>query len=146
MKTRVFRVGLVLIAVALSVLWVIVGNSVPAVGQDPASAQSGNSSGGTDPQAGSDANGPMGAPPPLAPYPNLTPQLRQMLSTSHVGLYEEPAPGGGMMVNLQGRFMHLLIATTDANGNQVVQCISSDGAASAICGTPAAPATPAGKE
>src|SRR5262249_33945458 len=53
----------------------------------------------------------------------LTSQLRNALSTSHQGLIEVPsaAPGGGVKVDLQGRFQSPLLATIDANGQLKMQ-------------------------
>jgi hypothetical protein len=48
----------------------------------------------------------------------LTPELRNAISTSHQGLVEvpSPVPDGGVTVDLQGRFQSPLFATIDANG------------------------------
>lgn len=54
----------------------------------------------------------------------LSKEMQNAVSTSHEGLFEEPAPGGGIMVDLQGRFRSLSIATTDADGNLTVRCLS----------------------
>jgi hypothetical protein len=42
------------------------------------------------------------------------------LSTSHEGLVERPLPGGGSVIDLQGRFQSPLIATLDANGKLTI--------------------------
>ena len=44
-------------------------------------------------------------------------------SSSHSGLVEVPAPAGGMMIDLQGRFRSAAIATVDADGHARVNCI-----------------------
>ena len=44
-------------------------------------------------------------------------------STSHSGLVEEAAPGGGMMINLQGRFRSAATATVGADGKPIVGCL-----------------------
>jgi hypothetical protein len=44
-------------------------------------------------------------------------------STSHRGLAEQPAPGGGTMIDLQGRFRSAATATTGADGTAHVHCI-----------------------
>ena len=44
-------------------------------------------------------------------------------STSHQGLVEQPAPGGGMMLNLQGRFRSAATATVGADGKAHVECV-----------------------
>jgi hypothetical protein len=46
----------------------------------------------------------------------LTSEFREALSTSAAGLEQAPLPGGGVVVDLQGRFQSPLIATIDANG------------------------------
>lgn len=50
-------------------------------------------------------------------------------STSHSGLVEQPAPGGGMMVDLQGRFRSAATATVGPDGTAHVDCIAPGGAA-----------------
>jgi hypothetical protein len=44
------------------------------------------------------------------------------LSTSAQGLVEEPAPGGGVMVDLKGRFRSAAEATAGADGTTTVKC------------------------
>ena len=53
----------------------------------------------------------------------MTPQLQNAISTSHEGLVEVPSsvPGGGIKVDLQGRFQSALIGTIDANGQLKMQ-------------------------
>lgn len=53
----------------------------------------------------------------------LTPQLQNALSTSHEGLVETPseAPGGGVKLDLQGRFQNPLVVTIDADGKVKMQ-------------------------
>ena len=48
----------------------------------------------------------------------LTPELQNAFSTSHHGLGETPGsvPGGGVKVDLQGRFQSPLFVTIDADG------------------------------
>lgn len=43
-------------------------------------------------------------------------------STSHEGLVEVAAPGGGMMVDLRGRFQHAMTASLTPTGNVTAQC------------------------
>ena len=45
---------------------------------------------------------------------------------SHQGLIETPAPGGGMMINLQGRFHNVMWATTGPDGKVTTQCDQHD--------------------
>ena len=72
-----------------------------------------------DPQTGAILNEPAPGTVPL----QLTPELQNALSTSDQGLVEVPSsvPGGGVTVDLQGRFQSPLIATTDANGKVKIQ-------------------------
>jgi hypothetical protein len=44
-------------------------------------------------------------------------------STSHQGLVEEPAPGGGVMIDLQGRFRSAVTATVGADGKSHLDCV-----------------------
>jgi hypothetical protein len=55
----------------------------------------------------------------------VSPQFLNSLSTSHQGLVETPSavPGGGVKVDLQGRFQSPMIATVDANGKLKIQHI-----------------------
>jgi hypothetical protein len=48
----------------------------------------------------------------------LSPREQNASSTSHAGLVQTPnsLPGGGVKLDLQGRFQSPLVATTDANG------------------------------
>jgi hypothetical protein len=67
-----------------------------------------------DPQTGTIRRDPAPGTLPL----QLTPQEQNALSTSHQGLVETPSPvpGGGVKLDLQGRFQSPLIGTIDANG------------------------------
>jgi hypothetical protein len=51
----------------------------------------------------------------------------QALNTSTEGLVEVPSavPGGGYMVDLQGRFQHSLTVTIDANGAHLSSCTTA---------------------
>ena len=55
----------------------------------------------------------------------VSPQFLNSLSTSHEGLTEQPSalPGGGVKVDLQGRFQSPFVATVDANGKLKIQHI-----------------------
>jgi len=70
-----------------------------------------------DPQTGAILSEPAPGTMPL----QLTPTLPNALSTSHQGLMETPAAGGGVKIDLQGRFQSPLAATIDANGNLRIQ-------------------------
>ena len=51
------------------------------------------------------------------------------LSTSATGLVAEIAPGGGVMVNLQGRFRSSMTATIGPDGTLVATCHTEGAAA-----------------
>lgn len=72
-----------------------------------------------DPQTGAIRREPA---PGTVPLP-LSPQEQRAFSTSHEGLVEvpNPGPGGGVKVDLQGRFRSPLIGTIDANGKLWMQ-------------------------
>lgn len=68
-----------------------------------------------DPKTGAILKVPAPGTVPL----QLSPQLQNALSTSHDGLVEVPSPlpGGGIRLDLQGRFQNPLFVTIDADGN-----------------------------
>jgi hypothetical protein len=72
-----------------------------------------------DPKTGAILKGPA---PGSVPF-QMSPELQNALSTSHQGLAEvpSPAPGGGVKVDLQGRFRSPLVGTVDADGNVKIQ-------------------------
>jgi hypothetical protein len=79
----------------------------------PAPAQSGMQA-HVDPDTGRLVPEPV-VPPPSRPEPPAPP------------LAPEPAPGGGMMIRLKGRFMSTLVATAGPDGNVHVGCVTGDG-------------------
>jgi|SRR5262245_30726626 len=72
-----------------------------------------------DPQTGAIRQDPAPGTTPL----QLTPQEQNALSTSHQDLVQVPSPepGGGVKLDLQGRFQSPLIVTIDANGKLKMQ-------------------------
>ena len=72
-----------------------------------------------DPQTGAVLPGP---PPGAVPLP-LTPQEQNQLSTSHEGLVGVPSavPGGGVRIDLQGRFQSPLIGTIGTDGKVKIE-------------------------
>ena len=93
----------------------------PQTGENPAAGTEG-ASGMTihiDPQTGAILKEPAPGAVPL----KLTPQLKNALSKSHEGLVETPSsvPGGGVKVDLQGRFQSPLVVTIDAEGKVKLQ-------------------------
>jgi hypothetical protein len=65
-------------------------------------------------------------PPPGAPVMTLSPTELNMLSTSDAGLVEVPLPDGGYMLDLQGRFRHMAVATVADDGSIVIQEVSGE--------------------
>jgi hypothetical protein len=67
-----------------------------------------------DPQTGELRKAPAPGAVPL----QLSPQERNAFSTSHQGLVELPSsvPGGGVKLDLQGRFQSPLVVTVDPDG------------------------------
>lgn len=51
----------------------------------------------------------------------LSPQEQNAASTSSAGLVEVPAPGGGTMIDLQGRFQAPLVATIGPDGKMTMK-------------------------
>lgn len=50
-------------------------------------------------------------------------RAQEMLSHSEAGLVQKPAPGGGVMVDLQGRFQVLTVATMTDDGAVRTHCL-----------------------
>ncbi|MDE2180271.1 MAG: hypothetical protein KGJ40_05400 [candidate division NC10 bacterium] len=72
-----------------------------------------------DPKTGAFLKEPAPGYEPL----RLTPQLQNAFSTSDSGLVEVPSsvPGGGVLLDLQGRFQSPVVITIDANGKVKMQ-------------------------
>lgn len=64
----------------------------------------------------------VSSPPVGTAEPGVSKELADPLSTSSEGLVIRPAPGGGVMVDLQGRFQNTATVTTDADGHRVISC------------------------
>jgi hypothetical protein len=66
------------------------------------------------------------APAPGTVPLQLSPQERNAFSTSHQGLVEMPSsvPGGGVKLDLQGRFQSPLVVTIDPDGKFKIQHLS----------------------
>jgi hypothetical protein len=73
----------------------------------------------------------LSSPPAGTTEPGVPKDLADQLSTSSEGLVARPAPGGGVMVDLQGRFQHTATVTTDADGQRVISCDTGVTASSA---------------
>jgi hypothetical protein len=61
--------------------------------------------------------GEIGPPPTSEPSLQVPPAMEEAVSTSSEGLVETQDAGGGVMVDLQGRFRHFTTATKDEHGN-----------------------------
>lgn len=61
--------------------------------------------------------------PPEAAAPQQRGVGSAATSTSTQGLVEEPAPGGGVMIDLQGRFQNEMHATIGADGALRTDCV-----------------------
>jgi hypothetical protein len=72
------------------------------------------------------ATGGLTAHPTSIGAVGLDKDVANALSTSSEGLREEPSPvpGGGVMVDLRGRFRNATIATIDETGALRVPCVS----------------------
>lgn len=68
----------------------------------------------------------VGEPPPGEKALILSPAELNMISTSHQGLVEQPLPGGGYMVDLQGRFRHMAVATVADDGAVVLSEVAGE--------------------
>ena len=68
-----------------------------------------------DPSSGRLVPGPA-VPEPAAPLPPPAPPLA-----------EEPAPGGGTMVRLNGQFMSNVVATVNPDGSVRIDCVTESG-------------------
>jgi hypothetical protein len=98
------------------------GSSVsPPPAEKPAAVPEGASGmkGFIDPQTGAIRPDPAPGTTPL----ELTPQERNAASTSHQDLVQVPSsePGGGVKLDLRGRFQSPLMGTIDANGKLKMQ-------------------------
>lgn len=60
-------------------------------------------------------------PPGMQP-PGLSVAEQRMLNRSDLGLQSRVLPGGGVAVDLQGRYQSMAVATVDADGQAAVNC------------------------
>jgi hypothetical protein len=92
-----------------------------------------------DPQTGR-----LGPPPPGVVPPGLTAAEQRMLNRSDQGLQVHTLPGGGVAVDLQGRYRSMAVATVSAGGQAAVNCaLTPAQAAAALRGEQQAVAGPA---
>jgi hypothetical protein len=64
------------------------------------------------------------AKPPIGVHPDQAAALERALSTSAEGLVASPSLGGGIRVDLQGRFRHTTAVTRNDQGALAIQCDS----------------------
>jgi hypothetical protein len=66
----------------------------------------------------------------------LNKALEQMIDTSSEGVVEKPSPvpGGGVMVELNGRFQASMAAVIDADGKLTVPCVTNESEVQAVTG------------
>ena len=69
--------------------------------------------------------GKIGVPPAVMLAPQLPPTMEYAVSRSSKGLMEVQDTGGGIMVDLQGRFRSFVTATKGANGKILISCSPS---------------------
>lgn len=108
--------------------------SVESVATMPVAAASAGRRVYIDPATGRPSSG----PPPIPPGQARRPEVANALSTSSEGLREVPVPlpGGGVMVDLQGRFRSQVTATVQADGTVALNCgPGMDGCGEADCST-----------
>ena len=113
--------GLLVVAacVALAAPFAFAQGQPAPTGKTPASAAAPGMIIHIDPQTGAILEGPAPGSVPL----QLTPELQNSLSTSNQGLVEVPSsvPGGGVIIDLQGRFQSPLVGTIDSSGKLKIQ-------------------------
>jgi hypothetical protein len=76
--------------------------------------------------------GQLGPPPPGMRVPALSAKELRMLNRSDRGLQERHLPGGGVAVNLQGRYRNMVVTTIDASGSPTVNCAQTPAQAATI--------------
>lgn len=114
MRQRLWARGLTFGSAAIVALWGAVGGVVRA-GEVPATPSTAPAMRVyVDPKTGAILHEP---PQQIAPEELPTPA-----SQSGEGLVERPAPGGGVMIDLQGRFMSPITATAAPDGAPHVEC------------------------
>jgi hypothetical protein len=78
---------------------------------------------GLDPQTGR-----VGLPAP-GQAPRLSAEELQMVSRSQAGLLEHRLPGGGVYIDLDGRFQDLIFVRIGPDGRPTYQCVEDSAAA-----------------
>jgi hypothetical protein len=80
-----------------------------------------------DPQTGR-----LGPPPAGVQPPGLSVAEQRMLNRSDAGLQPRALPGGGVAVDLQGRYQSMAVATVGADGQAAVNCADTQAQAEAV--------------
>jgi hypothetical protein len=115
---------LILLMAALFLGGLGIGNASAQPDSASEGAGSAESSGGQssarvyiDPKTGK-----LGGPPPGVTPPGLSTAVQQMLSRSDRGLVQSQLPNGAVVVNLQGRFQNVSVATIAPGGDAHIRC------------------------
>jgi len=77
-------------------------------------------------------SGRLGPPPARAQPPGLSVVEQQRLNRSDRGLRARSLPNGAVAIDLQGHFMSMAVATTDAKGKPAVNCTLTPTEANAV--------------
>lgn len=79
-----------------------------------------------------DENGNIVAEATPADQAELEAALSNVVNTSSEGLVEKPLAGGGMKMDLQGRFQSASTAFIDSNGNLTAPCVTNEAEVKAL--------------
>lgn len=118
-------------AVAVALAWVLIANEGGGSRSARDDALTGASTSGAS-EAGfvvhvDPSTGTFTASSPQPVRVDVDMVLQNALSTSSDGLVEvaNPVPGGGVMVDLRGRFQNAMVATVDESGGLGATCVST---------------------
>ncbi len=84
-------------------------------------------------------SGQLGPPPVGIPPPGLSIAEQPRLNRSDRGLRARSLPNGAVAIDLQGRFMSMAVATTDARDKPAVNCTLTPTEANAVLQSAAEP-------
>ena len=119
--------------------------SAPALSSASATPEASVAATGSAPVAGAgyvvhfDESGRVMEEPTAESIAELNAKLAQAINTSSEGLVEQASPvsGGGMMIDLQGRFQTSAAASVDASGKLIVPCLGNEAEVDAFTSSPA---------
>ena len=77
------------------------------------------------------ATGQLGPPPPGVQLPGLSATELRMLNRSDQGLKPRSLPGGGVAIDLQGRYQNMSMATLGEDGVAAMNCAATPAQAEA---------------